>query len=134
MTLDSILDLDDSARVIWVDSYSTNVFWVDFEDASGRRATVGIDLRKDSPTRNCLFEKARHPNKPGAVVLELGGEEEGIAIPLISRWLDSDEPRKMGYREEGLQHVKNAFLRLGEPIVAAEQSISPPAKEKSRQK
>jgi hypothetical protein len=44
MTLVSILDLDDTARVIWVDSYSTNVFWVDFEDAKGRRALVGIDL------------------------------------------------------------------------------------------
>src|SRR5437899_3127577 len=117
MTLVSILDLDRSARVVWVDSYSTNVFWVDFEDATGKRALVCIDLRKDSPTRNRLFEKAMHPNKPGAVLVELGGEEEGVAIPLISRWLDSDEPRKMGIREEGIELVKTAFLRLGEPIV-----------------
>jgi hypothetical protein len=75
MTLLSILELDDTARVVWVDSYSTNVFWVDFEDAKGQRALVGIDLRKDSPTRNRLFEKAMHPNKPGAVFLELGCEK-----------------------------------------------------------
>jgi hypothetical protein len=117
MTLLSILELDDTARVIWVDTYSSNVFWVDIEDAKGQRALVGIDLRKDSPTRNRLFEKAMHPNKPGAVFLELGGEEEGIAIPLISRWLDSDEPRKMGCREEGVELIKSAFLRLGEPIL-----------------
>ena len=115
MTFVSILDLDDTARVVWVDSYSTKVFWVDFEDSLGRRATVCIDLRKDSPTRNRLFEKAMHPTKPGAILVELGGEEEGIAIPLISRWLDSDEPRKLGIREEGVELVKNAFLRLGEP-------------------
>lgn len=117
MTLLSILDLDSTARVIWVDCYSTTVFWVRFEDAKGWQAIVGIDLRMDSPTRNRLFEKAMHPNKPGAIFLDLGGEEEGIAIPLISRWLDSDEPRKLGYREEGVELFKRAFLRLGEPIV-----------------
>jgi hypothetical protein len=115
MDLVSILELDSSARVIWVDSYSTNVFWADFEDAQGKRALVCIDLRKDSPTRNRLYEKAMHPNKPGAVLLDLGSEEEGVAIPLISRWLDSDEPRKIGIREEGIELVKRAFLKLGEP-------------------
>jgi hypothetical protein len=44
--------------------------------------------------------------------VELGGEEEGIAIPLISCWLDSDEPRTMGISDYSLEHITNAFLRL----------------------
>src|SRR5215471_11822320 len=116
MPLGSILDLDDTARVVWMDSYGTSVFWARFEDTKGKSAIVCIDLRKDSPTRNRLFEKGRHPKKPGAILLELGGQEEGVAIPLISRWLDSEERRKQGTREECLDLCRNAWLRLGQPI------------------
>src|SRR5262245_46906718 len=119
----SILDLNATARVVWMDCYSTNVFWADFEDAQGRRALVCIDLRKDSPTRNRLFDKAMHPSEPGATLVELGGEEEAVVIPLISRWLDSDEPRKMGIREQGVELIKEAFLQLGDPVVPITRSI-----------
>lgn len=115
----SVLALDATARVVWVDSYPTNVFWAEFENATGQRAIVCIDLRQGSQTRNRLFEGAMHPNHRGAVLLELGSAEEGIAIPLISRWCDSDQPRKMGYRDDAIELIKNAFLRLGEPIVGS---------------
>lgn len=115
MALVSVLALDKSARVALVDSYS-NVHWAMFKDAQGQIAHVCIDRRDGSPTRNRLFDKARHPGKPGATLLELGSEEEGIAISLLSRWFDSDEPRKMGIRDIGLEMIRDGFLRLGEAI------------------
>ena len=115
MELVSVLALDESARVALVDSYS-NVHWAMFKDAQGQIAHVCIDRRDGSATKNRLFDKARHPDKPGATLLELGSEEEGIAISLLSRWFDSDEPRKMGIGDLGLEIVRDAFLRLGETI------------------
>ena len=64
---------------------------------------------------NRLFDRAMHPNKPGAVLLELGGPEEGIVIPAVSRWLDADGPKKLGMREGARELFMNAFLRLGLP-------------------
>lgn len=112
----SILDLDHTARVTTMDAY-THVFWAEFEDTNGRRALICIDLRPDSPTRNRLYGNAMHPKKPRAVLLELGGEEEGVAIPLISHWLDSDAPRKNGIGEEGVELLKRSFRCLGDPIL-----------------
>ena len=117
MPLVSVLDLDHTAHVTWVDCYSTKVVWAKIQDAKENLAFVCIDLRKDSPTRNRLFERAIHPVRADAVLLELGSEQEGIAVPLISRWLDSDQPTKLGMSEQGRELVKNALLHLGEPVV-----------------
>jgi hypothetical protein len=113
--LSSVSALGDDARVVLVDGYGDGTFWASFEDSEGRWATVCIDGRKGSPTRNRLFDRARHPRKPEAVLIELGAPEEGIVVPLISRWLDSDGPRNLGLREEGKEFVQAALLRLGEP-------------------
>lgn len=116
MELVPISGLDETARVTHMASYGLNVFWAMIEDASGKKTQVCIDLRAESPTRSRLFEQARHPNQTGARLLELGCEEEGIAIPLISRWLDSEEPSRMGIHDKGIELLKMAFLKLGESI------------------
>ena len=110
-----VLDLDPAAEVVWVDSYSAKVFWARLTDPDGRCAFVCLDLRPESPTRGRLFENARHPTNPDAVLLELGCEAEGFAVSRISRWLDSDAPQTEGFRDEGLDLIRRAFLRLGEP-------------------
>jgi hypothetical protein len=114
--LHSVLELDHTIQCTWVDNYSQNVFWATFQDSTGRGTHVCLDLRNDSATQSRLFEKARYPTMPEAVLLELGGEEEGIVIPLISRWLDSEEPHRVGFRAEGLDILIKGFLRVGESV------------------
>lgn len=120
----SILELDDTAQVTSMDGYggisqesTQTVFWVNVQDAKGKQTQVCLDLREGSQTRGRLFEKARHPSKSGAILLELGSDEEGIVIPLISHWLDSDQPKKGGLRDEFTELAKKAFARLGEPTM-----------------
>lgn len=114
--------LNYSRRVAFADAYGDGTVTFTFEDSEGRRATVCIDGRKGSLTRNRLFDQAKHPNSPEAVLLELGAVEEGLIVPLISKWLDSGEPRKQEFTEFGQELIRNAVLRLGEPIVGSEVS------------
>jgi hypothetical protein len=82
-------------------------------DNQDRGVEVCIDLRQDSPTRNRLFEGGRHPRKSGATLIELGSEQEGIIIPLLSRYLDSDEARKQ-LTEYGFELFQDALIRYGD--------------------
>jgi len=52
---------------------------------------------------------------PKAAQVELGSEEEGTVIPVISKWLDSAEPRQLGLTEYGWERIRDAIVRLGEP-------------------
>jgi hypothetical protein len=84
-------------------------------DEAGQRTAVCIDGRKNSPTRYRLFEQARHPNQPGAALVELGAPEEGIVIPLLSKYLDSGGSKALGLTEYGWELAREILLRFGEP-------------------
>jgi hypothetical protein len=105
--------LDDSARVVLADAYGDGTVWFRLQDSDGRYASVCIDGRQGSPIRYRLFDLARHPKKPGAVLLELGGPEEGVIIPLASRWLDSAPPRKLHLTEFGWELIRDTLIRIG---------------------
>lgn len=92
------------------------VFWWRLKDAQDRRTAVSIDDRKDSPTCHRLFQGAKHPDSPEAHLVDLGSEEEGIAIPVLSKWFDLPPKDMMGTRhsEEVLEIVRDAILRIGE--------------------
>lgn len=109
-----ISELGPSAKVVFVDRYSDGTLWWVMEDAEGRRATVCLDGRTGSPMRFRLIEGTRHSKHPGGRVLDLGCPEEGIAVPLISHWLDSQHP-KGAITEHGIELVRDGLLRLGEP-------------------
>jgi hypothetical protein len=111
--LSPVSALGDSARVVLADAYSDGTVWFAFEDGEGRRATVCIDGRQGSPTRYRLFDLARHPKKVTAVLLELGSAEEGIVIPLVSRWLDSAPPRALGLHDIGWELLRDTLIRIG---------------------
>ncbi len=109
-----ILSLDPPIRVTHVDTYGQGaIWWFQFEDANGQQTTLSLDNRPESPTRFRLFEGSRFPNRPESVLLDLGGDEEAIAVPFISHWLDSDEFDRL--REYGQELLLSAFNRYGEP-------------------
>lgn len=108
-----IASLGQGLRCEFVDAYSDGTVNARIIDDQGHQAVVCIDARKGSPTRYRLFEQARHPNQAGAVLIELGAPEEGIVVPLISRWLDTDEARK-SFTEYGYELVRMTVTRLGE--------------------
>jgi hypothetical protein len=110
--------LGDSPRVAIADAYGDGTVWFAIDGSEDTFALVCIDGRQDSPTRHRLFDQAKHPRKTGAVLLDLGATEEGIVVPLVSRWLDSAEPHKLGLTEYGWELIRDSLLRLGEPIVA----------------
>jgi hypothetical protein len=97
------------------DAYGDGTVWFGLKDSEGRHAIVCIDGRQGSPTRHRLFDQAQHPGKPGAILLELGAPEEGIVVPLVSRWLDSAAPRELGLTEFGWELIRDTLSRLGEP-------------------
>ena len=106
--------LDSSARVVLADAYSSAaIFWFDLE-ADGGAAFVFFDGRERSPTRNRLFQGARHPNRPEATLIELGSEEEGVAIPAISRFVDSDDARRW-LTCRGIELIIEYLNRYGQP-------------------
>ncbi len=109
-----VASLGRGMRVEWVDFYGNGVMSAALADAEGQRADVCFDGRANSPTRGRLFEGRRHPGKDGARLLELGGPEEGIIVPLISRWIDSGGPKALGLTERGWELVKESLLRIGE--------------------
>lgn len=83
-----ITALGKGLRVQHVDFYGDLTMHASLIDDAGQWMEVCIDGRKDSPTRYRLFQQGRHARKPGASLIELGGQEEGIVIPLLSRYLD----------------------------------------------
>ncbi len=104
-------------RVVHVDFYGDLTMHACLRDDAGQLTVVCIDGRADSVTRYRLFQQARHPRQPGAVLVELGAPEEGIVIPLLSRYLDSGGPKALGLTEYGWELARQTLLRLGEPIV-----------------
>src|SRR5438874_7255722 len=104
--------LGPSPKVVLVDRYSDGTIWWVMEDADEKRAVVCIDGRKGSPTQFRLIDGTRHPYHPGGRVLDLGSPEEGIVVPLLSCWLDSQQPNDVA-SEYGIEVVREALLRLG---------------------
>jgi hypothetical protein len=114
-TFVTVATLGSSARIAWIDG-TLEVPWFEIEDDEGRYAVVCIDGREASRTRHRLFEGARHPDKLEAVLLELGSEEEGIIVPLFSRWLDnSDRMGPVSIPAGAKEHFIQLLLRLGQP-------------------
>src|SRR5262245_4247509 len=110
----AVSELGPSPKVVLVDRYGDGTVWWVMEDSNQRRAVVCIDGRKGSPTQFRLIEGVRHPKKPGGKVLDLGSVEEGIAVPLLSHWLDLQRPNDV-VSEYCLEIITNALIRLGDP-------------------
>jgi hypothetical protein len=110
--------LGNGLRVEWVDFYGDHTMHACISDEAGQRTAVCIDGRADSPTRYRLFQQARHPRQPEAALVELGAPEEGIVIPLLSKYLDSGGPKALGLTEYGWELAREALLRYGEPAVS----------------
>src|SRR5262245_57355011 len=120
----SVTALRKGLRVEWVDFYGDHTMHACIADTSGQWTEICIDGRKNSSTRYRLFQQARHPNKPGAMLVELGAPEEGIVIPLLSRYLDSHGPKASGLTEYGWELARETLLRYGEPAVSGTASQS----------
>jgi hypothetical protein len=114
MALSRVASLGNDVRVALMDAYGDGTVWAALKDGQGRYTQVCIDGRRGSPTRHRLFDQGRHPRQQSAVLLELGAPE-GVIVPLLSRWLDSDEARKLGLTEAGKEILQAGLLRLGEP-------------------
>jgi hypothetical protein len=105
-------------RVEWVDFYGDLTMHACLSDDAGQRTEVCIDGRADSPTRYRLFQQGRHPRKPGARLVELGGPEEAVVVPLLSKYLDSGGPKALGLTEYGWELARETLLHLGEPVMS----------------
>lgn len=101
-------------RVEWVDFYGDHTMHACISDEAGQRTQICIDGRRDSPTRYRLFQQARHPSKPGAALVELGAPEEGIVIPLLSKYLEAGGPKALSLTEYGWELAKEILLRFGD--------------------
>jgi hypothetical protein len=117
--LPPVTALGKNLHVEWVDFYGDHTMHASIADVTEQRTAVCIDGRKDSPTRFRLFQQARHPSKPEAVLVELGAPEEGIVIPLLSRYLESHGPKAAGLTEFGWDLAHETLSRFGEPIISA---------------
>lgn len=115
--LPPILTLGNSVRVSLADRYGDGTVWFCFKNSEGDLTAVCIDGRDESPTKHRLFDQARHPSHSDATLLELGGEEEGIVVSLVSRWLDSAVPHNL--TEYGRELIRDSLVRLGEPNLTA---------------
>jgi hypothetical protein len=105
-------------RVEWIEVYGDHTLHARISDEAGQQTSICIDGRNNSPTRNRLFQQGRHPNKPEAVLVELGSPEEGIVIPLLSRYFDSHGPKASGLTEYGWEFAREILLHHGEPVVS----------------
>jgi hypothetical protein len=114
-------------RVEWVDFYGAHTMHACLSDDAGQRTEVCIDGRTNSPTRYRLFQQARHPCQPGAALVELGAQEEGIVVPLLSKYLDSGGPKALGLTEYGWELARETLLHLGEPVVSGVRPKTPEA-------
>jgi hypothetical protein len=110
-----IASLGQGLHVRLVDFYGDGTMWASLADDEGQVTHVCFDGRAQSPTRHRLYQQARHPRQDGAVLVELGSPEEGVVIPLLSRWLDSGGPKALGLTEYGWEMAREALLRYGEP-------------------
>lgn len=108
-----IASLNFKRQITLVDAYGDGTVWATIQDSEGRASVFCIDGRKSSPTRSRLFDGGRHPKKPGCVLVELGSQEEGIAVSLLSQWLDSPEAFTW-LTERGREIVIGSLLRLGD--------------------
>lgn len=122
-----VTSLGKSLRVEWVDFYGDHTMHARISDEAGQQTEICIDGRKNSPTRYRLFQQARHPRQPGAILVELGAEEEGIVVPLLSYYLDSGGPRALGLTEFGWELARETLLHLGEPAASRTPSSNPGA-------
>ena len=100
-------------RVEWVDYYGDHTMHACLSDDAGKRTEVCIDGRTNSATRYRLFQQGRHPRESGARLVELGALEEGIVIPLLSKYLESGGPKALGLTEYGWELAKETILHLG---------------------
>ena len=105
-------------HVEWVDFYGDRTMHACIADDAGQRTQVCIDGRATSPTRYRLFQQARHPNQPSAALVELGALEEGIVIPLLSKYLDSGGPKALNLTEYGWDLARETLSRFGEPVIS----------------
>jgi hypothetical protein len=119
-----VSSLSREVHVAWLDYYGDGTIMAALVDGEGRETHVCIDGRQTSPTRYRLFERARHPNQEGAVLVKLGSTEESVLVPLLSRYCDSPykpwNPSTDAPKEETQllkQLLKEALLRLGEPVI-----------------
>jgi hypothetical protein len=113
-----ITALGKGLRVEHIDFYGDLTMHAWISDDAGQWTEVCIDGRRNSPTQYRLFQQARHPRKAGASLIELGAEEEGIIIPLLSRYLDSGGPKALGLTEYGWELARETLLRYGEPAAS----------------
>jgi hypothetical protein len=113
-----VTSLGKGLRVEWIDFYGDFTMHACICNEAGKRTEVCIDGRKNSPTRYRLFQQARHPRKPDASLVELGSEEEGIVIPLLSWYLDSGGPKALCLTGYGWELAQETLLRYGEPPVS----------------
>ena len=122
-----VLALGERLRVEWVDFYGDLTMHARLSDDAGQRTEVCIDGRTNSPTRYRLFQQARHPGQPGATMVELGAPEEGIVVPLLSKYLDSGGPKALGLTEYGWELARETLLHLGEPVFFGVRAKTPEA-------
>ena len=111
--LSPILSLENPILVRMVSAYSDGTIWFSFEDNIGKFDQACIDGRSSSITKYRLFDQARHPNSPEAVLIDLGSFEEGIIVSLVSCWLGSHTPQETGITAHGRQLICDTLIRIG---------------------
>ncbi|HYV37953.1 MAG TPA: hypothetical protein VE988_19870 [Gemmataceae bacterium] len=109
----TVSELGLSPRVILADRFGDGTIWWLMEDEQQNRALVCLDGRRGSPTQFRLLDGTRRSTEPGGKVLELGSSEEGIAVSLLSQWLDEQHPRDVA-SEYTFEVIRAALLRLGD--------------------
>lgn len=105
-------ELEGEIEIKIVDLYGDGTVWASMVDSQGRHAVACIDGRDGSDTRYRIFVGARHPSRPEAVLIDLGSEEEGIFVSLVSEMIDAVPPR-FQFTEYGLEIIRDALVRIG---------------------
>ncbi len=111
-----VTSLGPEATVVLVESYSgaDGVIWVVLSD--GVHTThVSLDGRRTTPTRDHLYDRARHPNKGWAIHIEPRSEEEAKVMSILRRWLEveSSTPSEGGKRDLVEALVNRVARRMG---------------------